>query len=409
MSTYKRNPDEPLASTALPTRLVHAEPVDASGFKSQHTPVYRGSSTFFSSTAEQRRPVDPLGIDYSYGLHGTPTQYTLCKKLADIEGALHALVCPSGLSAISIVAMACLKSGDHWLIPGNAYGPVWSFAHNLKSRFGVEVDEYDPMDPAQLSNQIKPNTKLIWTEAPGSLTFETPDLHHIVDIAKSHGILTAIDNTWSAGLVLKPFELGIDFSVQALTKYQCGHADVLMGAVLGNNTDTFRLVEQQNRLYGLGVSPSDCELVLRGLVTLPVRYQAQAESALQLALALKDHPAVHRVLHPALPECPGHLNWQTQFTGSASLFAVQLKAEHTDAQACAWVDALKWFKIAYSWGGPESLAVVVNISEERRKRFDESSPGGGPIVRLAVGLEDLQDLKADVLGALDQVFTQSTK
>lgn len=409
MSTFKRNPNDPLNTADTATRLIHSGGVDASGFKSQHTPVYRGSSTFFSSTAEQRTPVDPLSLDYSYGLHGNPTQYTLCKKLAEIEGALHALVCPSGLSSISIVALACLKSGDHWLIPSNAYGPVWAFAHNLRDQFGIQVGEYEPMQPGHLESQIKPNTRLVWTESPGSLTFETPDLCDIVRVAKANKLLTAIDNTWSAGLVLKPFEIGIDFSIQALTKYQCGHADVLMGAVLCNHTDAFRPIERQNRLFGLGVSPSDCELVLRGLLTLPVRYKAQADTALELAMALQNHPAVHRVLHPALPECPGHTNWKSQFTGAASLFGVQLKESVTDAQACAWVDALKWFKIAYSWGGPESLAVVVNISDERRKQLNLGNPGGGPIVRLAIGLEDVKDLKADLLNALDQAFTQSTK
>ncbi|WP_334119447.1 PLP-dependent transferase [Limnobacter sp.] len=399
MSTFKHNKP----THRLSTEIVHSKPVSASGFSSQPVPVYRGSSTFFENTAAQRAPVNPIGLDYSYGLHGNPTQYTLAKKLAEIEGATHALVCPSGLTGIALVAQACLKTGDHWLIPENVYGPVQALARNLQTAYGVEFSEYDPCDLASLTTAIQANTKLVWTEAPGSLTFEVPDLQAIVTFAKAHGARAGIDNTWAAGIAYKPFERGFDFSVQALTKYQCGHADVLMGAVLSNNTKAFADVERKNRILGLGVSPADCDLVLRGLLTLPLRYRQQAESGLIVAKALKQHPAIARVLHPEFPECPGHEFYKRDFTGFASIFSVVLKPEFTDEQACKIIDGLKLFKIAYSWGGPESLGLVVNIPDSRRRHLAGEDGRCGPILRLAIGLEEPVDLIADLIQALDVI------
>lgn len=396
MSTFKHKKP----THGLSTEIVHSRPVSANGFSSQPVPVYRGSSTFFENTAAQRAPVNPIGLDYSYGLHGNPTQYTLAKNLAEIEGATHALVCPSGLTGIALVAQACLKTGDHWLIPENVYGPVQALARSLQADYGVEFSEYDPCDLASLTTVVQPNTKLVWTEAPGSLTFETPDLRAIVAFAKANGARTGIDNTWAAGIAYKPFEHGFDFSVQALTKYQCGHADVLMGAVLSNNTKAFADVERKNRILGLGVSPADCDLVLRGLLTLPLRYRQQAESGLIVAKTLKQHPAIARVLHPEFPECPGHEFYKRDFTGFASIFSVVLKPEFTDAQACKIIDSLKLFKIAYSWGGPESLGLVVNIPDSRRRHLADDHGRCGPILRLAVGLEDTADLIADLTQAL---------
>lgn len=396
MSTFKH--DKP--THGLSTEIVHSKPVSANGFSAQPVPVYRGSSTFFENTAAQRAPVNPIGLDYSYGLHGNPTQYTLAKKLAEIEGATHALVCPSGLTGIALVAQACLKTGDHWLIPENVYGPVQAFARSLQADYGVEFSEYDPCDLASLATVVQANTKLVWAEAPGSLTFETPDLQAIVAFAKARGARTGIDNTWAAGIAYKPFEHGFDFSVQALTKYQCGHADVLMGAVLSNNTKAFVDVERRNRILGLGVSPADCDLVLRGLLTLPLRYRQQAENGLIVAKALKQHTAIARVLHPEFAECPGHEFYKRDFTGFASIFSVVLKPEFTDEQACQIIDSLKLFKIAYSWGGPESLGLVVNIPDSRRRHLADEHGRCGPILRLAVGLEEPADLIADLIQAL---------
>jgi cysteine-S-conjugate beta-lyase len=399
MSTFKH----PKTAQGLSTNIVHSKPASKEGFSALPVPVYRGSSTFFENTAAQRALVDPLGLDYSYGLHGNPTQYTLAKKLAEIEGATHALVCPSGLTGIALVAQACLKTGDHWLIPENVYGPVQALARSLKIDYDIEFSEYDPYDAATVKAALQTNTKLVWTEAPGSLTFEVPDLEAIVAFAKAHGARTGIDNTWAAGIAYKPFEHGFDYSVQALTKYQCGHADVLMGAVLSDTTNAFADVERKNRVLGLGVSPADCALVLRGLLTLPLRYTQQAENGLLLARALKEHPAVAKVLHPEFPECPGHEFYKRDFKGFASIFSVVLKPEFTDEQACAVIDKLKLFKIAYSWGGPESLGLVVNVPESRKRYLADTNGQCGPILRLAIGLEEPADLTADLMQALDKV------
>jgi cystathionine beta-lyase len=395
MSTFDNKPK----ALQLSTHLVHSSSIGPEGFNSLSTPVYRGSSIFFPNTAAQRAPVDVLGLDYSYGLHGNPTQYTLAKKLAEIEGAKHALVCASGLAAIALVVKACLKQGDHWLLPENAYGPVHLLAEDLLS-LGIEYSEYDPCNLSSVANQLRSNTRLVWVEAPGSLTFEVPDLKGIVQLAQGQNIRTALDNTWSAGIAFKPFEHGFDYSVHALTKYQNGHADVLMGAVLSNDTDHFAAVEHKNRIYGMGVSPSDCELVLRGLLTLPLRYQHQGDKAYAIAQALQAFPAIARVLHPALPSCLGHTHFKALFQGQASVFAVVLQPQYTDAQACAIVDALKLFRIAYSWGGPESLALVVNVPNSRKRNLGQNGQPCGPILRLAIGLEDTNDLIND----LEQAF-----
>lgn len=398
MSTFPKKP----VSQGLSTDIIHTPAVDATGFSALPVPVYRGSSTFFPDTAAQRAAVDPLGLDYSYGLHGNPTQYTLAKKLAEIEGATHALLCPSGLSGIALIAQACLKSGDHWLIPDNVYGPVQALARSLRQDYGIEFSEYDPCDAQSAQLAIQANTRLLWTEAPGSLTFEVPDLPALVTIARSTGITTAIDNTWSAGIAYKPFEHCFDFSLQALTKYQCGHADVLMGAVLSCNTAAFAELERKNRLFGLGVSPADCDLVLRGLLTLPLRYAKQAENGLEVAQWLKKHPAVACVLHPEFVECPGHDFYKRDFSGFASIFSVVLHSRYTDAQACEIIDNLKLFSIAYSWGGPESLALLANVSAQRRSRLAGKTGECGPIIRLAIGLEEPADLIADLKQALSR-------
>ncbi|HEY1058607.1 MAG TPA: PLP-dependent transferase [Limnobacter sp.] len=396
MSTFKPKDN----GLDLPTHLLHTDNADTTGYSALATPVYRGSSIFFKNTAEQRREHDPLALSYTYGIRDNPTQFTLAKKLAEIEGAQHALVCPSGLSAIALVAQACLKTGDHWCIPDNAYGPVHALAHSLQQDYGIEFSVYESTLVESLKAAVKTNTRLIWTESPGSLTFEVPDLRAIVALAQTLGIPTGIDNTWSAGIALKPFELGLDFSIQALTKYQCGHADVLLGAVLSNNSRLFAAVERKNRLYGLGVSPEDCSLVLRGLYTLPLRFEAQAKTALDLAHWLSLHPAVKTVLHPALPSCPGHAWFKRDFTGAASVFAVTLHQRFSDADACAVIDRLKLFRIAYSWGGPESLGLVVNIPDSRRAHLMSLLGECGPMLRLAVGLETFRDLKADLEQAL---------
>lgn len=385
---------------ALSTQLLHAPTADANAFDSLAVPVFKGSSLFFPNTAAQRAPADLMGLDYSYGLHGNPTQYTLAQRLAHIEGARFCSVVPSGLTAIVVVAHAVLKTGDHWLIPGNVYNPVQVLAKHMHLDYGIEFDEYDPMDLEGMERLVRPNTRMIWAEAPGSITFEVPDLGKLVEVAHKHQALTAIDNTWSAGIAFKPFEHGFDFSIQALTKYQNGHADVLMGAVLTSDDTLFEKVILRRKLLGVGVSPMDCDLVLRGLHTLPLRYAAQGEAGLHIAAWLRTQPEVQGVLHPAFPECPGHANYVKYFQGAASVFSVLLKAEFGDSQACKFVDNLDLFRIAYSWGGPESLALAGDLPPGRLKKVAAEA---GSLVRLAIGLEAVEDLKRDLRQALDRL------
>ena len=390
MSTFEKN-NSPLG---LQSQIVHEPGVDPTGFNALPHAVYRGSTTFFKNTAEQRQPVDVLGTDYSYGLHGNPTQYTLAKQLARIEEARHCLLLPSGLTAIAIVGLALLKTGDHWLLPDNAYGPALSLAKQWKSQFNIDFDVYDALSTADLEKKCRPATHLIWAETPGSITFEVPDLDALCAVAHARGIPVCVDNTWSSGLHFKPFSHGADLSIQALTKYQSGHADVIMGSVCSNDTPLFAKVEHQNRLLGLGVSPDDCALVLRSLHTLNLRHREQARVALELASWISAQPEVARLLHPAFPSCPGHLYWQRDFSGSASLFAFTLKENFNDTDAVKWVDSLQVFHIGYSWGGPESLALAFEMPANRRLHI-----GRGPLIRLAIGLEDPQDLKADIENA----------
>ena len=392
MSTFPKE-DNPFS---LETRLLHSQSVDKTGFNVLPTAVNRGSTVFFNNTSAQRADVNALGLDYSYGLHGNPTQYQLAKQLAMIEGALHTLVVPSGLNAIALVGLSLLKTGDHWLIPDNVYNPTYQLAKLWKADFGIEFDVYNPTNISHVSDTIRSNTKLIWIEAPGSLTFEIPDIAALVELCKTKHITSAIDNTWSAGLSFKPFDHEIDISIQALTKYQGGHSDVIMGSISCNNTPLFARIENRNRLLGIGVSPDDCSLVLRGLHTLHLRYHAQAKSAVTLAQWLLNHPSIERVLHPALPSCDSHTLWKKYFTGSASIFSFTLKSPLSDSDACSIVDRLNVFKIGYSWGGPESLALAMPIQPERAKRLNT-----GTIIRLAVGLENVDDLKQDLSNALN--------
>ncbi len=426
MSTFDTNNS---SRQHLETRLIHDEPVDSQPFKSLHVAEHRGSSTFFENTASLTQAINPLGFDYSYGLHGNPTQFTLAKRLALIEQAKHCLIVPSGLNAISLVAYALLDSQDHWLIPNNVYRPVMSLAEQLKQQHQIDYSVYDPLLPELLSQYVQDNTRLLWLEAPGSVTLETPNVQTVIASVRKRNpnVIAAIDNTYSAGLGFKPFNHGCDLSIQALTKHQCGHADVLLGAILAKNTQVFKPIEHQKRVWGIGVSPTDCNLVLRGLQTMSLRYQHQAKTALEVAQWLEQQQqVVHSVLHPALPNTPGHPHFKQQFTQSGCLFSVVFKQTVSTQQAHAFVDALTLFRIAYSWGGPESLALPFELSANRKKQLQlhlsqqtqqlTTQPERpkhsqsthdllGPVVRFAIGLENRDDLIADLTQALETIFS----
>ncbi|HEX8606500.1 MAG TPA: cystathionine beta-lyase, partial [Pseudoduganella sp.] len=305
------------------------------------------------------------------------------------------LLAPSGLAAIAMVDLALLASGDDVLLPDNVYNPNRVLANWLQEAMGITARYYDPLVGAGIAELIQPNTKLVWTESPGSVSMEVPDLPAICAAAKARGVVVALDNTWSAGIALRAFDLGVDIVVQALTKYQSGGADVLMGGVISRDDSLHEKLSLSHMRLGYGVGADDAYLVLRGLPTLRLRFAAHDAGARQVAEWLKGRPEITRVLHPAFEDCPGHDIWKRDFTGAGGLFSVLFDARYTEAQTDRFVDSLKLFKIGFSWGGPNSLCVPYRIQHMRR-----GWPDAGILVRFNIGLEDPADLIADIEAAL---------
>jgi cystathionine beta-lyase len=380
---------------ALATRLVHSEYSPPAGFASLTTAVHHASTVVYPNVAETRTRSGPDA--YTYGLHATPTTLELAARIAALEGGHRTLLAPSGLASIAIVDLAFLKTGDHVLIPDNVYRPNRELAHRLLAGLGILADYYDPMASAGIAGQIRPNTRLLWIEAPGSITMEVPDVPALVAAASARGVITAIDNTWSAGVYFSAFDKGLDISVQAVTKYIGGHSDLLMGSVTARNAELFDRVAAVRRLLGMGVGPDDVFLALRGLPTMLARLKAHEAATLQIAGWLRGRPEVKRVLHPAFPECPGHENWKRDFTGSSGLFSFVLHERYAAEAVDALVDGLRWFRIGYSWGGVASLAVPYR----RETLFNANGRDEpGPLVRLNIGLEAPEDLIADLEAGL---------
>jgi cystathionine beta-lyase len=396
MSHTDRSTDE------LATALIHPSYTPPAGFAAVPVPVFKGSTVLFPTVAALRRTqwVDKSG--YTYGLHGTPTTYVLERQLATLEGAQHVLLAPSGLSAITTVNIALLKAGDELLLPDNVYGPSRDFAQHELAQWGIAHRVYDPMDVGSLLAVLTPATKLVWLEAPGSVTLEFPDLRALVAAVRLHApqAVIALDNTWGAGIAFKPFDLGdglaVDLTVHALTKYPSGGADVLMGSIACVDRALHdRLAWTHSRL-GLNVGPNDVEFVLRGLPSVALRYAAQDAAGRRIAEWCTTRPEFVRVLHPALPSSPGHAHWAGLCTAAAGMLTVELDARYSSAQVDAFVDALRLFGIGWSWGGPQSLAVPYNASRMRSL----PSAYSGVLVRLCIGLESVDDLIADLTQAM---------
>jgi cystathionine beta-lyase len=317
---------------------------------------------------------------------------------------------PSGLAALALVALSVLKSGDEVLLPDNVYGPNKSLVEGELLHWGITHQYYDPMDPQDLEAQISSRTKLVWLEAAGSVTLEFPDLLALLKICKQRKVLTALDNTWGAGLAFKPFDLvpdetpavGVDISAHALTKYPSGGGDVLMGSVITRDPALHLRIKLTHMRLGLGVGMNDVEAILRSLPTMALRYRAHDEATRALALWADTQPEFVQVLHPSLPGSPGHAHWKALCVkgmgGAAGLFSVMLDERFSQAQTDAFCDALKLFKLGYSWGGPMSLVVPYELQAMRT-----SWPGyleKGTLVRFSVGLEDVLDLQQDIAQAL---------
>lgn len=377
----------------LQTRLLHEDADLAPGFEAFPVPVYRASTVVFPDLATMRDFDLHNDRQWRYGLHQTPTSATLAHRLAMIEGGEYCLLQPSGLAAISNVYFALVKQGDDVLIPDNAYQPNREHGDWLSRDFGISVRYYDPTIGADISKLIEPNTRLIWVEAPGSVTMEVPDVPAITAAARAAGVPTAIDNTYSAGLGFKPFEHGCDISMQALTKYQSGASDVLMGATITRDPKLHTELKRARMRLGLGVSQDDCSLVLRSLATMALRFAAHDRAALGIATWLNLRPEISAVLHPGLPDCPGHACWRRDFTSAGGLFSVVFNEAYTPEQVDAFVEGLRLFKIGFSWGGAHSLALPYTLGSMRTA---SNWPHRGTLVRFFVGLENEEDLRADI-------------
>ena len=394
----------------LSTELIHHPYTPPEGFAAPQPGVFKASTVIFPNVAAMRSREWKDKTGYTYGLHGTPTTYVLEERLCTLEGGRQCLLLPSGLAAIANVALALLKTGDEVLIPDNAYGPNKTLAEGELKAWGISHQLYDPMNPADLARKIGPKTKLVWLEVAGSVTLEFPDLPELVRICQRHGVISALDNTWGAGLAFKPFDLapaddttlGVDISVHALTKYPSGGGDVLMGSVITRDEALHIRLKLSRMRLGFGIGVNDVETILRALPSMALRYEAHDRSARALALWCQGQAEIVQVLHPALPSSPGHAHWQSLCKnaegGAAGLFSILLDPKYKVAQVDAFCDALRLFKIGYSWGGPMSLVVPYDVSTMRTTW--PAHLARGHLVRFSVGLEALADLQADLAQAL---------
>jgi cystathionine beta-lyase len=375
----------------LQTAIIHSDYVPPSGFSAFPPGIHHASTVVFENVAAMRsqRWQDRKG--YTYGLHGTPTSFTLEAQLAAIEGGQYCVLAPSGLAAISLIDFAFLKAGDDVLIPDNAYNPNRDLGRWLERDFSISARFYDPMIGAGITELIRSNTKLIWTEAPGSVSMEVPDIPAICKAAHQKGVLVAMDNTWSAGVAFRPFDHGVDIAMQALTKYQSGGSDVLMGAAITRNKALDERLQLAHMHLGFGIGMDDAYLVMRGLQSMKLRFDAHDAAARKVAAWLKARPEIGKVLHPAFTDCPGHDIWKRDFTGAGGLFSVIFHERYSEEQTDRFVDSLKLFKIGYSWGGSHSLCVPYRMQHIRKQW-----PHKGQLVRFNIGLEDAGDLIADI-------------
>jgi cystathionine beta-lyase len=367
------------------TRAVHAGRMSAEHFGAVNTPVYRASTILYRDFAA----MEAADVPYIYGRLGTPSSRSLEEAVTALEGGARTVICPSGLNAIAMAILSVCSAGDHLLMVDSCYAPTRTLCDKTLLRLGIETTYYDPLIGPGIAALFRPNTKAVFCESPGSLTFEVQDVPAIAAEAHAHGASVLLDNTWATPLYLDAFAHGVDLSIQAATKYVGGHADVMIGYVCANEDHVRQLVQTAHDL-GIYASGDDCFLALRGLRTMPVRLKRHGETALALAQWLQKRSEVSRVLYPALDDDPGHGLWTRDFSGASGLFGVVLKPIRHKALA-AFFDSLKLFGMGYSWGGYESLIVPSKL-HRTASRFDPE----GPLIRIHAGLEDVDDLKADL-------------
>lgn len=375
------------------TEIVHSgrDPFAHHGFV--NPPVYRGSTVLFKSLEafEKRQQ------RYTYGRRGTPTTEALEAAICSLEGGHRTMLAANGLAAITHALLSFVKTGDHILVTDSVYQPCRKFCDNVLKRLGVETTYYDPLIGADIASLMRPNTTVVFTESPGSQTFEVQDIPAIAAAAKAKGAWVLMDNTWASPLYFKPFEHGVDVSIQAATKYVVGHADAMLGSITANARATPQLVEQAHYL-GIGVGTEECFLGLRGIRTIDVRLAKHHTSGLEIARWLEKRPEVARVIHPGLESHPGHRIWKRDFLGASGLFAFVLKPV-PKARVAAMLEGLELFGMGASWGGFESLVLPFDATAYRTATQWKAE---GPCVRIHVGLEDVEDIKSD----LDSGFTR---
>ena len=368
------------------TRIVNAgrSPFDNNG--AVNPPVYHASTIL-------HRTVDALenkGQPYTYGRRLTPTIEALQTAICDLEGGAGTVLCPSGLQACTLAILSTVSAGDHLLVTDSVYGPTRTFCDKTLARFGVSTTYFDPLIGSGIDKLFRANTKAVFTESPGSLTFEIQDVPAIAACAHAHNAAVIMDNTWATPFFFNAFDHQVDISVMAATKYIVGHSDAMMGTVTANDKYLKQLRDTHGNL-GLTAGPDDIYLAQRGLRTLHIRLKQHEATALTLAKWLKARPEVTRVLHPAMTDCPGHETWKRDFTGSSGLFSIELKPEISKSAIAAMLDGLELFGMGWSWGGFESLIVTAHPPRTATK-----PASSGPLLRIQAGLEDVSDLIADL-------------
>jgi cysteine-S-conjugate beta-lyase len=379
--------DETRASLRRRSRLVNLgrDAEFSQGFI--NVPAFRGSTVLYPDVATLKNRAQR----FTYGTRGTPTTEALCSAWTDLSGAAGTVLVPSGLAAVIVALMTALSAGDHLLVTDSVYEPSRAFADKALRRFGIETSYYDPTIGAGIDALIRPNTKAVLAESPGSQTLEVQDIPAIAEVTHSRGACMILDNTWATPLFFSPHAHGVDLAIEAGTKYLSGHADLLLGLVSAN-AQWFERLHRTVHLMAIPPGAEDVFLALRGLRTMELRLREAERQGLALAQWLSARPEVLRVIHPALPDHPGHALWQRDYSGASGLFSIVLKPA-SEAAVAAFIDGLELFGIGYSWGGYESLALPFDCTAVRTAtRF---SPGG-PTVRFSVGLEDVEDLKADL-------------
>lgn len=408
MGAARRNPegdrtmsDEDHKNQHFATRLSHGGRAGTRIHGFVNPPVHRGSTVLYPS-CEARRDAGARRFEQfmTYGTQGGPTHYAFEDMIAEIEGGTRAMIYGTGLAAVAVPLLAFLKAGEHCLMPDSAYGPARNVAEGLMTGFGIETTFYDPLiGAAGLAALMRPNTKVLYLESPGSHTFEVQDVPALAEVAHARGAKVLMDNTWGIHH-FQPFTKGVDVSIQALTKYVGGHSDLLLGSATVNNDADWQRLRSASSQLGQYASPDDVWLALRGLRTMNVRLKHQEQAGLEVARWFEGRPEVLRVLHPALPSHPQHALWKRDFSGACSLFGVVFKPRYTIEQIFAAIDGLKLFGIGASWGGYESLALPTTGFITRTA----TSPDlGGPTARFHIGLEDIRDLIADLEAALSSL------